>query len=96
MNTPKFFRDYKTEKIISNEPENTEIHQKRLGAMKIPTLSKGFLRSMAPTLGVAALKESETAKSDLSSIEEGEIRPECSHWPSKDSGGKNETTSKGQ
>lgn len=42
--------------------------------MKIPTLTKGFLRSMAPTLGVATLKESETNPSGLSNVETGEGR----------------------
>ena len=70
------YRNYKTEKITSTE--KSEIEKKRLGAMKIPTLTKGFLRSMTPTLGVATLNESDTTTNGLSSIGEGEN--ECSNW----------------
>jgi hypothetical protein len=52
--------------------------------MNIPTLTKGFLRSMGPSLGVATLKnrESEATSSELSSVEEGGNVHDCSDWTS--------------
>ena len=52
--------------------------------MKIPTLTKGFLRSMGPTLGVATLndREPETKSSELPSIDNGATGPEFSDWTS--------------